>query len=306
MDSRKPLDGLAVSLLGVLCFVWALQPIVLKAAAHDISPMLQIGLRSGIAAALAAAVMWFKGERFAWRDGTLLPGLATGVLFTVEFILVAEAIRYTKASHVVLFLYTAPIFAALALHVYLPEERLRAGQWSGIALAFLGVAFALLSNPGHDNPQFKSGGVSTLVGDGIALLSGVFWGATTTVIRCSKLERTSSSKILVYHLTMAFLVMCGLAWAMGQATFKSTALAWNSLLFQALVISFASFFGWLWLLKRHKASSLGAFSFLTPMLGMMLAAVLLDEPIDPAFPIGAVLVVLGVFLVTGHGILRRS
>jgi len=58
------------------------------------------------------------------RDGSLWPGLTVGVLFALEFLLVAEGLRHTSASHMVVFLYTAPIFAALGLHWRLPAERL--------------------------------------------------------------------------------------------------------------------------------------------------------------------------------------
>lgn len=39
-----------------------------------------------------------------------------GGLFGLEFLLVGEGMRHTSASHMVVFLYTAPIFAALGLH----------------------------------------------------------------------------------------------------------------------------------------------------------------------------------------------
>ena len=54
MDSRKPLDAMAVGLMLMLCLIWSLQQIVLKATATDCSPVLQIALRSGIAALLVA------------------------------------------------------------------------------------------------------------------------------------------------------------------------------------------------------------------------------------------------------------
>ena len=57
------------------------------------------------------------------------------------------ALAHTQAAHVLVFLYTSPIFAALGLHLRLPEERLSPLQWAGIGLAFLGIATAFL-DPG--------------------------------------------------------------------------------------------------------------------------------------------------------------
>lgn len=304
MDSRKPLDMLATSLMGVLCLIWALQQIVLKAAASDVSPMLQIGLRSGIAVVLVVLVMRCRREAFNWRDGTMIPGVITGLLFTLEFLLLGEAIRFTSASHVVVFLYTAPVFASLAMHYYLPEERLRGVQWLGVLLAISGLAYTFFSRS-QLGISAEVNGSRAFLGDCLALLGGVVWGVATAVIRCSSLARASSSKILIYHLSITFVLVSGFALFIGQASFNNSALAWKSLLFQALVVSFGSFFGWLWLMKRYLASMLGAFSFLTPMFGIILGWLLLDEPIEASFLQGGVLVLIGVFLVTAHGFLGR-
>ena len=125
MDTRKALDPQAITLMLVLCAIWGMQQVVLKATAADIAPVMQIGLRSGVAALLVGLVMLARGERMRLSDGTLGPGVVVGVLFGLEFLLVAEGLRHTSASHMVVFLYTAPIFAALGLHWRLPAERQR-------------------------------------------------------------------------------------------------------------------------------------------------------------------------------------
>ena len=61
MDIRKPLDDKATGLMLVLCLVWAMQQIALKAVAADIAPVWQIALRSGGAAMLVALLMLCRG-----------------------------------------------------------------------------------------------------------------------------------------------------------------------------------------------------------------------------------------------------
>ena len=68
-----------------------------------------------------------------------------------------------------------------------------------------------------------------------------------------------------------------------------------------MVVSFASFLLWFWLLRKYLASRLGVFSFMTPLFGMVLGAWLLHEPIENRFLIGAVPVLLGIVLVSGGG-----
>ena len=76
MDSRKALDGQAIAWMVVLCMVWSLQQIVLKATAADIAPVMQIGLRSGAAAVLVGLVMLWRGERMPTAPEHLLARLA--------------------------------------------------------------------------------------------------------------------------------------------------------------------------------------------------------------------------------------
>ena len=297
MDTRKPVDGSAVLLMMVLCATWGMQQVVLKATAADIAPVMQIALRSGVAALLVGLVMWWRGESMSLRDGTLVPGLAVGVFFATEFLLVAEGLRHTSASHMVVFLYTAPIFAALGLHWRIPAERLSGLQWSGIAIAFAGIAMTFLGR-GHGAATGAAATGSTLWGDFLGVLAAIAWAATTVVVRCSSLAKAQPSKTLQYQLVMAFGVLLCAAWLSGQAQVNFTPQVWASLAFHAVVVSFASFLAWFWLLRHYLASRLGVFSFMTPLFGMLFGAWLLDEPIEAGFLVGAIPVLVGIVLVS--------
>src|SRR5690348_2223514 len=111
MSIRKAIDARAAGLMVLLCLVWGFHQVAIKAAAPDISPVLQLALRSGVAALLVGLLMSWRGERISLREGTWRPGLLTGLLFSLEFLFIGEGLRHTNASHMVVFLYTAPIFA---------------------------------------------------------------------------------------------------------------------------------------------------------------------------------------------------
>ncbi|MDZ7890529.1 MAG: DMT family transporter [Rhodoferax sp.] len=305
MDTRKPVDGSAVLLIMVLCATWGMQQVVLKATAADIAPVMQIALRSGVAALLVGLVMWWRGESMSLRDGTLVPGLAVGVFFATEFLLVAEGLRHTSASHMVVFLYTAPIFAALGLHWRIPAERLSGLQWSGIAIAFAGIAMTFLGR-GHGAATGAAAAGSTLWGDFLGVLAAIAWAATTVVVRCSSLAKAQPSKTLQYQLVMAFGVLLCAAWSSGQAQVNFTPQVWASLAFHAVVVSFASFLAWFWLLRHYLASRLGVFSFMTPLFGMLFGAWLLDEPIEAGFLVGAIPVLVGIVLVSAGPFKARA
>lgn len=298
MDSRKPIDGLATGLMVVLCLVWGLQQVALKAAAPDVAPLFQIALRSGIAAVLVGLLALVRRERLALRGGPWRAGLLVGCLFALEFLLVGEGLRHTTASHMVVFLYSAPVFAGLGLHWKLPAERLQPLQWAGIMLAFAGIALTFF---GPGSAAAGPAPENMLWGDFLGLLAGMAWAATTVVIRCTSLSRASATETLLYQLIAAFVLLTLAAIALGQTAFRHTSLAWGSLLFQSLVVSFASLLAWFWLLRHYLASRLGVFTFMTPLFGIGFGVWLLDEPLEAGFLAGAILVLAGIVLVSGHG-----
>ncbi|KAB0670271.1 DMT family transporter [Oryzomonas sagensis] len=302
MDTHKAIDGLAMGLMLLLCIIWGLQQVALKAAAPDIAPLLQLALRSGISAALVGLLMFLRGERISLGDGTWRPGLVVGVLFSLEFLFVGQGLRYTSASHMAVFLYTAPAFAALGLHWRLPAERLQRFQWFGILLAFMGIVIAFF---GRSQQPAAGAPAAILWGDFLGLMAGVSWGATTVVLRCSSLARTSATQALLYQLITAFVLLLAAAVCLGETAFTPTPLAWGSILFQAVVVSFASYLTWLWLLRKYLASRLGVFSFMTPFFGIGFGVWLLHEPLEASFVIGAVLVIAGIVLVSGYGWLKQ-
>ncbi|MCJ0973031.1 DMT family transporter [Pseudomonas sp. PS1] len=296
MDTRKPLDLPAVSLMLMLCLIWSMQQIALKATAADFSPVLQIALRSGVGALLVVTLMAMRRERLTVAEGVWKVGCLAGALFALEFLLVGEAVRHTSAGHVVVFLYTAPVFAALGLHWKLPNERLAPLQWFGVGLAFVGIAVAFMR--GADKGGEFSG---VLWGDFLALLGGAAWGSTTVLIRTTRLSSLPATQTLLYQLLTGFALLLPVALLTGHTTFNPTPLVWLSLGFQSLVVSFASFLLWFSLLRRYLASRLGVLSFLTPLFGVALGAWLLAEPIEPGFVTGAVMALCGIVLVSGYG-----
>ncbi|NLZ10363.1 MAG: DMT family transporter [Alcaligenaceae bacterium] len=298
MQTRKAIDTRAVSIMTVLCMIWAFQQIAIKAAAPDIAPILQIALRSGIAIVLVGLLMLWQRVPLSLADGGWRPGLLVGFLFALEFWLIGEGLRYTTASHMTVFLYTAPFFAAIGLHWRLPEERLALVQWFGIFIAFIGVAMAFFGPDASDNPRQAA---DMLWGDFLGLLAGAAWGATTVVIRCSKLSNTPATVTLMYQLVGAFVLLLAAAFVMGQARINFTPVAIGSVLFQGVVVSFITFLTWFWLLRNYLASRLGVFSFMTPMFAIVFGVWLLDEPLDTRFLVGAVLVAAGIVLVSGYG-----
>lgn len=280
----------------LLCTIWGLQQIVMKVTVPYVPPIFQVALRTGVAGVMVIALVALKGGPVVPRDGTLLPGLFLAFFYALEFVFIGEALQLTSASRLTIFIYTAPVFAALGLHWRLPEERLERLQWLGVLLAFAGMFIAFSSHGAGPDKQYPQ----MLKGDFFGLLAGLFWGLSTMLIRCSKLAYAPPTTTLLYHLAGGALFLGPLALLTGQAAFEFTPLSVGSMVFQTVLVAFLCFMIWTWLLRNYLASPLGVLSFMTPLFGVAFAVLLLDEPLDGGFVLGALLVLTGMITVSGY------
>ncbi|MBR9828987.1 MAG: DMT family transporter [Oceanospirillales bacterium] len=297
VTQRRHLDLLAVSLLLMLCLGWGFQQIAIKMAADDIAPTLQIGLRSAFAAVVLLLLMLRSEGLKLFSDGTLKAGLLAGAMFGTEFLFVGEGLVRTSASHVVVFLYTSPIFTALGMHFIHPDERLSRLQWSGIALAFVGICIAFMGGG-------EAAGTS-LLGDAFALAAGAVWGFTTVVIRGSALSEAPAIKTLFYQMAITAILLISAAFLMGNGTMNWTPETTTNLALQAVLIALASYLTWFWLLKRYLASRMATFVFITPLLGVVFGVMILDEVLSTSFVSGGLMVLTGIFLVSAKDLINQ-
>jgi drug/metabolite transporter (DMT)-like permease len=292
MNQRNShLDATAMLLMLVLCASWGLQQVAVKVANAGISPLLQAGLRSLGAALLVYVWSAWRGIRLFGRDGTLVPGLIAAALFAGEFGFIYWGLTFTSASRSVLFLYTAPFLVALGAHFFLPGERLRPLQWAGLACAFAGVTAAFADGLGMPDPR-------ELIGDAMVLLAAVLWAATTLVIKCSRLAASSPAKVLFYQLAGSAVALPLASLALGEPGItQPTPLVLASLAYQVVLVAFASYLAWFWLIVNYPAGRLASFSFLTPLFGMLAGWLLLAERLGGALMLAMLLVGSGIWLV---------
>jgi len=294
MTERKAhLDAFAVVTIVFCCFLWGLNQVAAKAAMPEIPALWQAAARSIGGAVLVWLWAASRGTRLFDADGTLPGGLLAGVLFAAEFFCIFIGLQYTTASRMVVWIYIAPFVVALGMPLISRAERLSALQSAGLVLAFAGVAWAFAE--GFSRP---AAGPQQWLGDGLGVLAGVLWGATTLAIRASTLSQASPEKTLLYQLAVSGALLLAAALASAPPlSLHLSALAWSSLGFQIVVVSFASYLLWFWLIRHYPATRLASFTMLTPVFGLVLGAVLLAEPVTARLLFALATVAAGIYLV---------
>jgi drug/metabolite transporter (DMT)-like permease len=293
-DDRKPrLDGLALALLLLCTGLWGLGQVAAKVTLVEVPPLLQAGVRSLGAAALLLAWSAWRGLPLWQRDGTWRGGLLAGALFAAEFACIYIGLQYTSASRMSVFIYLSPFVVALGMPLISASERLSRWQLAALALAFCGVALAFAE--GFTRPAV---GPQQWLGDALGLAAAVLWGLTTLVLRGSRLTRALPEKTLLYQLAVSGVALTAAGFAAGESwpAQISAAAAWP-LAFQTVVITFASYLVWFWLLRHYPATRLAAFSLLTPVFGLLAGAWLLGEPVTARLLLALLAVCAGIALV---------
>jgi drug/metabolite transporter (DMT)-like permease len=288
---KDRLDPFATSVLLVCCVAWGLNQVSVKISVAGISPVVGASFRSLLAGGLLLAWCAARREPLFRRDGTGRHGLLIGLMFAGEFVFLYWGLTFTTASRSVIFLYMAPFLVALGAHYCIPGERLTAPRVLGLGLAFAGLCFAFAD--GLARPTRRE-----LIGDLLEVLAAILWAATTVVIKRRNDLALSPRRTLFYQLAVSGPVLAVLAFAIGERGITGpTPLVLAALAYQAVVVAFASYLVWFWLLARYPASSVASFSFWTPLFGVMAGALLLGEPLTASVGVAVGLVAAGIFLV---------
>jgi drug/metabolite transporter (DMT)-like permease len=289
---RGQLQWQPIAAMLVIALVWGSNMAFVKLAARDIAPLFMAGVRSMIAA--LCLYIWMKAKGVALFPAKIIifHGVVAGVLFGIEFGLIFVGLKYTLASRGYVILYVAPFVAALGAHFFLIDDRFNLWKGLGLIIAFGGLVVLFLKNIGTFSFQ-------ALPGDILFLLAGAAWGATTVYIKKYLAQRAEPLQILFFQLFFSapFLFVLSLIFEDTVITGFSLLTA-LSLFYQSIIVAFLSYLAWFVLVSRYPVSLLHAFSFFTPVFGVIFSGILiLGETVSTNLIVALIMISLGMVLV---------
>lgn len=287
MPQHSRIDAFgAISLTGFAALL-AFNQVVIKTGNEGLQPIFFAALRSFGGAVVIFGWMRWRGLSLAIAPGTVPAGLLIGTLFAVEFICLFMALDLTTVTRTSVIFYTMPMWLALAAHFLIPDDRLSLRKSAGLTLAFAGVVVALSLR--------GSAGEASILGDLLALVAAMAWAGITLCARATRLKAVRPEGQLLWQLTVSAPILMLAAPLFGPLLRDPGAIHWAALGFQIGVIVSAGFLFWLWLLSIYPASSVAAFSFLSPVFG--LGWLVLGETVGVGVLVALVLVCAGLILI---------
>lgn len=277
--------------------LWATSIVAAKVVVNSLPPFTSATVRF----IMASVIMW--GLWVAFPDQQQRPEgrdwiwLAIAGFFqtSLYFALQYAGVELTSAANASVIVNVRPIFVAI-LAIFLLGEKLSPKTVTAIALGFVGVL--IVTSQG----SLKNLSLSTthFLGDMLIVLNALS-GAIGLVLTKKVLRKFRPLPALVYTISFGAIGLLPFAgfemWQRGGVP-PASWLPWLLLVYQAVFCSVAAHFLWNNVLVRLEAAQSAVFLYVSPIVGVILANLLLGEALTIYLAIGAVLVLVGAYQTT--------
>jgi drug/metabolite transporter (DMT)-like permease len=273
---------------------WGASFIATKVALQEISPVTVVWLRFGIGVLVLGLATFMRGQLKIPKKQDLPYFALLGFIgITFHQWLQSTGLITSQASTTAWIVATTPIFMAL-LGYFILHEKLMRHQVLGILIATMGVLLVIT-----EGDLSKLGlGEFGAPGDILIFISAANWAVFSALSRRGLKENPAG--------LMMFFVM-GFGWLFTSVLFFTgpdfteisllSSYGWLGIAFLGVACSGLAYIFWYDALQAIPASQVGAFLYLEPLVAVIVAALLLYEPILIASLIGGGTIMLGVWLV---------
>jgi drug/metabolite transporter (DMT)-like permease len=298
--SKDHLDTSAVVIIIVLTILWGFNYTAIKYSNEGISPVFVSFLRSIVASICGLVYCLLKKQRLFHKDVTLFHGFIVGLLFGLEFACIYIGLLYTDAARSVVFVYLSPFVVAVGAHFFLRGDRLTFLKVLGLILAFLGIIIVFQGRPKVAKPTM-------LIGDVLQIAAAFLWGATTLYIKKFMAERIHPINTFLYQLIFSIPILFAVSLIVEPHWVSNITLTVGlSFFYQSVIVAFASYFAWFKLIHEYSVSRLSAFTFFTPIFGVLFGILFVHEEFTYSLMVGLPLVCIGIFFVNYWRVSRQE
>ena len=281
--SSERLSPAEVAAIAAIVLIWGINNAAAKVATEVMPPLLVVGLRFSLAAAVL--VPFLKRRIADWKSLALLVLLGGPIHFGLIYVgywLTEDLSPFVVAQQMWI------PFTALISFVVL-GERLPRMAVIGLFVAFLGVAWMTA------DPRAMRDGVPILLG----LLAGLAWAGCTVLAR--RMRDVSAFTMQGYLALGTAPVMLLASWVFedGQvaAMQASGPLVWASILWAGLVSSVSATALLFWLVQRRQAGRITPYLLATPLVTVGIGVGLMGDVLTPQIMAGGIVALAGVGLV---------
>jgi drug/metabolite transporter (DMT)-like permease len=269
-------------------FIWSSAFIAVKISLQSSPPLFLMASRFLVAGAVLVVFAHMRGTRLPVQPRQWWPLALLGLLnFALYLGLTAMALQHLSAGMGAVLASTNPLMLAV-LAPWVLGERVSVVKAIGIVTSFGGVVWMMSSRIGDDN---RPGAMVLVVVSIMCLVAG------TLLFKRMRLDYDLFvlNGVQLLAAGVFLIVPSVLLEPVSEVRLTPSFLASQAYL--VVVVSWIGMATWFWLLRAGDATRASAWFFLNPVLGLLLGAVLLGEPLGVRDFAGAATVAAGIYLV---------
>jgi drug/metabolite transporter (DMT)-like permease len=291
-DGRAPAWQVWLA-LWIVYIVWGSTYLAIRVAVETMPPLITGGARFLIAAVLMLAYLAVRNGvrslRIDKRQLAASTAIGSALLLGGNgLVMIAEQ----EVSSSLAALLIASVSLWVILYRKVGGEKISGLTLTGVVVGFIGVGILVL--PG------SNGGESHLAGTIMLLLAAACWGLGSFMSPRVSLPRdpwisTGYQMLGGGAVLLAAGIVRGELPDVEWAAFSGASLA--AVVYLVLIGSLVAFTAYVWLLQNAPISKVATYSYVNPVIAIVLGAVILDESITATMLIGAAAIVGSVALV---------
>lgn len=288
-----PLTVPAALLTLLTVALWGGNPVATLFSTDALPPITVAGLR--FLMATGVMLVWCLVERTSFRilPQQWKPILIAGTLLFLQITAFTYGTAWTSSSHASLFVNTFVFWVVGIEHFVTRTDRLTSLRWAGLTLAAVGVLALLWEGEGAVDQRDPP----TLAGDLLLLFSAFLLGVKFIYTK-QALKVIGPTELIFWHDIVAVLQFAVAAALLERPDFsRVTPAAWGGLIYQGVLVGGVCFALQAHLLKRHSASQIAMFSFLTPIFGIVIGMLFRGDRLSVWLFASALTVAAGIYLV---------
>lgn len=275
----------------VLGSVWGSSYLFIKVAVAEIPTLTLVGGRLLLAAVILWTLLLVLGHSIPrgwklWRAYAFM-GFFSGAL---PYSLIAWGETTIPSGLAALLQATMPLFTVILAHFLARDERLSAVKVLGVIVGLVGVGVLML-------PDLRQGASANVLGQLAIVGSSVSYAAATVFAR-NELSKEPALVSTTGQITMGAVFMLPLSLLLDRPFDLSPSLpvlaSWLGLVILGTVVAYVIYYA---LIERASATFVSTVTYIIPVNGLILGALVLAEPMNLNVWLSLGLILVGVLMV---------
>jgi len=275
-----------------LCLIWGTTWMAIKVGLKDLTPFFSLGIRFLLSAALTAAYLLLREKKITFEKTEVKLMLSiTFFNYVIPYSLVYWGQQFINSNLTAVLYATMPLNIALLSPFFLLKERLTRYDYAGMLIGFTGTVI-IFAESLFAEQGFHLRGI-------LAVFMASVLSAVIAIILKNYKKEFHPLKINFLPMLLTGIIVTATSFLVEdvKANRWSPQAVWSVLYLTVFgtVIAFGIYF---WMIQKIRLLLLSSITYVIPVIAIIMGWIFLKERLTPYQIVGALLVLIGVFIAT--------